>query len=120
MAVLILKTIPTLLNRLYTPICRNGKASLIKNKEAKEFIKLVQMEAIRQKIKIIEGDVSFKCDILIKDRKNYDIDSVLKLLFDSLNGIAYEDDKQIVELIMRKHIDSEYDGLNISIESVTQ
>ena len=116
---LVLKTIPVLLNKLYQPIIRNGRPSLIKNKKAKDFIKVVQTEAIRQKVKKIDGKVSFKCDILIKDRKNYDIDSIIKLLFDSLNGIAYEDDKQIVELIMRKHIDSEYDGLNILIESVT-
>ncbi|TLP41051.1 RusA family crossover junction endodeoxyribonuclease [Arcobacter arenosus] len=115
---LILKTIPILLNKLYQPIIRNGRPSIIKNKKAKEFIQLVQMEAIRQKIKKIDGEVSFKCDVLIKDRKNYDIDSVIKLLFDSLNGIAYKDDKFIVELIVRKHTNAEFDGLNILIEEV--
>lgn len=116
---LILKTIPVLLNNLYIPIIRNGKPSIVKNKEAKEFVKLVQIEALRQKIKKIDGPISFKCDILISKRKNYDIDSVLKLLFDSLEKIAYDNDKQIVELVIRKHTDQEYDGLNILIENVT-
>lgn len=116
--ILILKTIPTLLNKLYQPIIRNGKPSIIKNKQSKDFIKIVQYEAIRQKIKPIDGYVSFKCDILIKDRNNYDIDSVIKLLFDSLNGVAYKDDKYIIDLRVRKHLNAEYDGLNILIEKI--
>lgn len=57
-------------------------------------------------------------DILIHKRKNYDIDATLKLLFDSLENIAYTNDKQIVELIVRKHTEAERDGINIQIEEI--
>lgn len=116
--ILQLEMIPVLLNRLYIPIIRNGKPSIIKSKEAKEFIKYVQMECLRQKIKPIKGDVSFHMDILICKRKNYDIDAVNKLLFDSLNKIAYEDDEKIVEHIVRKHRKAEKDALIIKIEGI--
>jgi len=105
----------TLLNKLYIPICKNGKAAIVKNKQAKEFIKYVRFECLRQRIKPIQGDLSFRCDICIKNRKNFDIDAVLKLLFDSLNGYAYKDDKQIVELIVRKHLDKKKDEIILEL-----
>ena len=38
-----------LLNKLYIPIIRNNKPTIIKSKEAKEFTEYVQIECIRQK-----------------------------------------------------------------------
>ena len=116
--ILQLNMIPVLLNKLYIPIIRNGKPSIIKSKDAKEFQRYVQMESIRQKIKLIKGDVSFYMDILICKRRNYDIDATLKLLFDSLNKIAFEDDKNIVDLRVRKHLNQEEDKLIIKIEGI--
>lgn len=40
---------------------------------------------------------------LIKPQKKPDLDNVAKAILDSLNKIAYDDDKQIVELIISKH-----------------
>lgn len=57
-------------------------------------------------------------DILICKRKDYDIDALLKLLFDSLNGLAYKDDKQIVDLRVRKHLNQSEDKLIIKIEDI--
>ena len=38
----------------------------------------------------------------IRPTKKPDLDNIVKLIADSLNGIAYHDDSQIVELIARK------------------
>ena len=57
-------------------------------------------------------------DILISKRRNYDIDATLKLLFDSLNKIAFEDDKNIIDLRVRKHLNQEEDKLIIKIEEI--
>ena len=43
---------------------------------------------------------------------------MLKLLFDSLNGHAYKDDEQIVDLRIRKHRNQSEDKLIIKIEEV--
>ena len=107
-----------LLNRLYIPIIRNGNPSIIKSKEAKEFTKYVHIECIRQKIRPIKGPILFHMDILISKRKDYDIDATLKLLFDSLNKLAFEDDKNIVDLRVRKHLNQEEDKLIIKIEGI--
>ena len=117
--IIILNQIPTLLNSLYRPTIRNGKLSIVKDKSAIEFINYVKLEATRQKIKLNENNrLSFKCDILIKSRKNYDIYAVLKLLLDSLEGIAYKNDRHIIDLRVRKHLKAEKDGIDIMIEDI--
>lgn len=115
--------IPILLNRLYSPIIKTVKGKQIpgirKNPEAKKYLDLVKIYAIKQKVQLLKGDkISFKMDVLINERKDYDIDASLKLLFDSLNGIGYKDDKCIVELIVRKHLGAEVDKLIIQLEEL--
>lgn len=116
---LILKFIPMLLNRLYVPIVRNGKASMIKNPAAKQSRDHIFYEAMRQKVnKKLDGDLSMKIDFCYKGKRNKDIDGLLKLLFDSLNNVCYHDDEQIVELIVRKHRNQKEDEVIISLEPV--
>ncbi|WP_420480199.1 RusA family crossover junction endodeoxyribonuclease [Brevundimonas sp. FT23028] len=114
--------IPILLNKLYIPVIKyvNGKPTpgIRKNPEAKKYQDLVKIYAIKQKTKLIKGKVSFKMDILINKRKDYDIDAVEKLALDSLEGIAYTNDKNIVEKISRKHLESKDDKLIIEIEEL--
>ena len=116
--VLILKKIPILLNRLYIPFIKNGRASIRKNPKAKEFAEYVFYQSYIQKCKLIKGTVSVKIDVLIHKRKNYDLDNCLKLLFDSLNNILYEDDKMIIKIEARKHLKSSSDEIIISVESI--
>ena len=116
--ILEVKILPTLLNRLYVPIIKNGKPSIIKNPKTKEFTKYINDICLINKVKPLKKDISFYMDILISKRNNYDIDGLLKLLFDSLNGLAYIDDKQIVDLRVRKHLNETEDKLIIKIEEV--
>jgi len=114
--------IPILLNKLYIPNIKyvNGKPTpgIRKNPEAKKYTDLVKIYAIQQKVKLIKGKISFRMDILINKRKDYDIDAVEKLVLDSLEGIAYVNDKNIIEKISRKHLKSEDDKLIIEIEEM--
>jgi len=58
---------------------------------------------VRGKVKPapVEGDVTMQVDFYIK--RDCDIDGRLKCLLDALNGLAYEDDRQIVELVVTKN-----------------
>lgn len=49
----------------------------------------------------IDGDVSFTIDVYVT-RKNIDLDNCLKVTLDSLNGIAFHDDQQVVEIHARR------------------
>ena len=93
--------IPILLNQLYKPIISNGKPSLIKNKKAKDYEAIIKALALKQKIKCLEDvPISLKIDLLRKNKANdIDCDGILKLLLDSLEGICYNNDKQICEKI---------------------
>jgi len=115
-----LKELPTLLNKLYMPVINKttGKASIIKTKGGRESTKLIQMECIRQKAnKRLEGRLSMKIDLCIKSKKKEpDIDAILKLLFDALEGVVYVNDKQITFLQVAKHTGQEIDEVIVLIE----
>jgi Holliday junction resolvase RusA-like endonuclease len=116
-------SIPVLLNNLYIPVVKykNGRPypAIVKSKDAREYVKYVKMQCLRQKVQLLKGTkISFQMDILIKDRKDFDIDAPKKLLYDVLQGIAYVDDRYIVEEITRKHLGAEKDGLNILIKEL--
>lgn len=117
---LVLKSIPTLLNRLYQPTIRNGSPSIRKSKDGKESTKFIQMEAIRQKAnKMLTGDLSMKIDFCIKKGKREpDIDAVLKLLMDSLEDVMYKNDKSIKFLQVAKHLDQDESELVILVEEL--
>lgn len=55
---------------------------------------------------------------ILRPDKKPDMDNILKVVLDALNEVAYEDDKQVVELIGRKYY-TESDGyLWISVSEV--
>lgn len=51
--------------------------------------------------------------------KKPDIDNILKIVMDGLNGVAYDDDKQVVEVIMRKRF-SEIPGVVVTLKEVVR
>jgi crossover junction endodeoxyribonuclease RusA len=48
-----------------------------------------------------------------------DLDNLIKLVQDALNGIAYVDDQQIMTLVAEKHIDRESPRTDIQVEVLT-
>jgi Holliday junction resolvase RusA-like endonuclease len=63
-----------------------------------------------------DGAVSLHIVLWLPDRRRRDLDNCAKSICDALNGIAYEDDSQIVELIVRRHIDRERPRAEVSVE----
>jgi Holliday junction resolvase RusA-like endonuclease len=111
---------PTPLNKLHIPIIRNGKPTKILSSEARQQKKLIQMEAIRQnKTDVLQGHITFYMDILVKKIKSPDIDALLKQLLDAFEGIYYKNDKQIVDLRVRKHFNSGKDEIVIEIKEIS-
>lgn len=102
-----------------------GKARIIKTPAGKESTKLIRLECMAQKAnKRLQGDLSMKIDLCIKSKKKEpDIESTLKLLLDSLEGICYINDKQIVFLQIvflqiAKHRDQPIDEVIVLIEQI--
>lgn len=87
-------------------------------KQYKEFKECLSWEAKIQ----MQGKYAFKCPIrceiyILYKGRNPDIDNYLKPILDSMNGIVYEDDKQIERLIVYKS-KSNYQGVVIKIDPI--
>jgi crossover junction endodeoxyribonuclease RusA len=50
----------------------------------------------------LTGDVAMNIRIYIADHKWPDIDNVCKSLLDGMNGIAYNDDKQVAAIMIQR------------------
>lgn len=76
-----------------------------------------QVNTLRYTIQPLEGPVRVSIDVYRK-RKAGDLDGFFKGLLDSLNGVAYHDDAQIVELHARRFDDKHDPRVEIEIQEL--
>lgn len=80
---------------------RGRKAYIYTPPATREYEKLVGWVAKCSGCRPTEGPVSVS--LVVFCRGKMDVDNVAKSVLDGLNGVAYEDDDQVVELLVRKH-----------------
>lgn len=102
--------ITPLLNRYY----RKYRNMMVLSPEAKVYKAQVASICEQANITPIEGDVLFIAHVY-RARKAGDLDSYLKGLWDSLQGYAYLNDKQIVDLRLTRHDDKNNPRVEIEI-----
>ena len=68
----------------------------------------------------LEGPLSVSLAFFRGDKRRCDLDNLAKAVLDGLNGIAYHDDAQIVELNLRREFDRERPRVEIEIRPVEQ
>lgn len=78
-------------------IWRVFRNRIIKAKAGREYAKRVQLEAQAQDAVPLDGPV-FVSVTAYRPQKRGDLDNTLKAAFDALNGVAWQDDSQVVEL----------------------
>lgn len=86
-------------------------------KETKDYENLIRKCYMEQDGRFLEGAIEARVFIYHKIPKSYskkqietltyptktpDLDNICKVILDSINGVAYKDDKQVVKLIMLK------------------
>lgn len=103
---------PPSLNRLWRHF--HGRAIL--SREAREYKKVVQYQALEQRVTRQDGPLCVSLH-LFRPAKRGDIDNATKALFDSLNGLAWNDDSQIVEMHVYRGDDKNYPRVEINVES---
>ncbi len=81
---------------------RGRKAYVYTPPKTKEYEKLVGWMARCAGCKPLNGPIVVNLDLYIKGRSG-DADNYCKSILDGLNGVAYEDDDQVIELLVRKH-----------------
>lgn len=101
-------------------VANNGKAFTYlttEGKNTKEFWQLTalaQMRKAGRKI-IEEGRVEMDIKLFFENRLRRDIDNYLKVILDSLTGVAYRDDSQIHALTIEKFVDQANPRIEIII-----
>lgn len=55
---------------------------------------------------ILNGEIKVVIEIYFKDHRKQDVDNFNKLILDAGNNIIWQDDSQIVDLTVRKFIDT--------------
>lgn len=80
---------------------RGRKAYVYTPPKTREYERLVGWAAKSAGCRPVEGPVSVTLSVYAKGR--LDADNIAKSILDSLNGVAYEDDDQVVELHIWKY-----------------
>ena len=70
---------------------------------------IVKSATKKDRIKMLDGD--------LKPTKKPDADNIVKIICDALNGVAYKDDTQVVELEMKK-VYGELEKVVVEIEEL--
>jgi crossover junction endodeoxyribonuclease RusA len=81
---------------------RGKKAFVYTPPATVEYEKFVGWVAKASGCKPLNGPLSVKLQLFIRGHSG-DVDNYCKSILDGLNGVAYEDDDQVVELLVRKH-----------------
>lgn len=88
--------LPPSANAYWRSVTINGHARVLVSREAREYCKRVAAHALFSDAKPLKGPVSLTARVFRKQRRG-DLLNFEKVLCDSLEGIAYENDSQIVE-----------------------
>ena len=85
---------------------RTYKNRVIRSPEATAYKKAVGYIAMTEKAQLIDGDITIHVILHpkltnkgIASKTRIDLDNALKVVIDALNGIAYTDDKQVVQIL---------------------
>jgi crossover junction endodeoxyribonuclease RusA len=83
---------------------RKYRNQMVISDEARAYKLQVQRIALDAGADMLTGDVSIRLDVY-REAKRGDLDNKIKVILDSLQGILYADDKQIVEIYARRFDD---------------
>ena len=104
---------------------RNMNGRLVVSKEAMEYKRTAKHEAIVGRCKPLQGQVSVSLYLHPKlttkgkaSETRLDLDNCVKVALDSMNGIAYADDKQITRLFAEIGEPMQGGGLTVLWENV--
>jgi Holliday junction resolvase RusA-like endonuclease len=107
--------IPPTVNHLYNTYPVGKRIVRTMTKRGKEFKQLVGYAAKAKKFKVLECDCVMEYTLYCKLKGASDLDNTFKAIQDSLEGIAYKDDKQIVKIIATKKRNSGFNGFDLKI-----
>ena len=93
---------------------RKFKNRMVISAEAVAYKREVAVLAQAAALPLLEGDIAITLDVYRRQRSG-DLDNRIKVTLDALQGIAYTDDKQIVEIHARRFDDKKNPRVEVAI-----
>jgi len=113
---IILTGSPLSTQHIYRSACRGKFPTRYMTKQGKDLKEQYQLEAKNQyKGKVLSGDVEMELVLFFKDKRRRDVDNYNKLVLDALEGIVFEDDKQVQKLTIIKDYSKENPRIELEI-----
>ena len=97
---------------------RSWQGRVLISKDGREFKK--EMELQLNNYEKVLGKIQLRLILHFKDKRKRDVDNYAKVLIDCLKNKLFEDDDQIYELYMQKHIGCGYNQISIEIISLEE
>jgi len=95
---------------------RSWQGRVLISKDGREFKK--EMELLLNNYEKIMGKIKLTLILHFKDKRKRDLDNYNKVLIDCLKNKLFEDDDQIYQLYMEKHIGCGFNKISIGVESI--
>ena len=86
----------------------------VKSAEARKYQLHVGLLAKRAGVRPVSGEVAVALE-LYRPQRSGDLDNFIKVSLDALKGYAYDDDKQVVEIVARRHDDKKNPRLVVEV-----
>lgn len=83
--------------------------------QGRTFKQRVAWQAKRNNFQLLEGDVEVVIEWFKKGRQRGDLDNIFKVILDSLNGVGYQDDKQVKSITAKMWEQTGTDGVEIRV-----
>ena len=64
---------------------------------------------------MLTGELSVSMTFMLPDRRKRDLDNLSKGVLDAMNGVVFEDDRQVIELHLRKQYSKDYPGVRVKV-----
>lgn len=116
MVKIILTGNPLSMRGIYRYVCRGKFGNIYMSKRGKEILAGYKEEIAEQyNGDVLEEKIVMDIKFFFGDKRIRDIDNHHKLALDSMSGLIYKDDVQIVKLIAEKFYDKENPRIEIEI-----
>ena len=96
---------------------RYGPNGVHVSQEAQNYKAGVKWKALHQGLAPMAGELALYVNVYRQQRRG-DLDNFAKVLGDALNGVAYHDDSQVVELHMWRHDDRDNPRVEVEVRKV--
>lgn len=107
--------IPPSSNRYWRTVISKGKALIFVSEDAKRYKEQVRILAGRRTL--IQSSVAVTLKVF-RPQQSGDLDNKLKVLFDSLQGVVYANDSQIVEIHAFRYEDKKNPRVEVEVKTL--